>query len=409
MEAAITPRTRALFLGFPNNPTGAVLEPERLRALAAIAERHDLLVISDEVYDRLVYGGHRHEAFSAMPGMRERTILLGGFSKAYAMTGWRIGYACAPADLLEGIVKIHQYIIMSAPTIAQDAALVALEEAEAGRASGWSPSTTVAGACSWPGSSASGSRHAEPRGAFYAFPSIAAERPLERGLQRAAPLRAPRGGHPGERLRAQRRGLRARFAGDVVREAGGGAGAHRAVPRRSLSPRSMTLAPATEVACEPVIGIEVHVQLRTASKMFCGCATVADAAGPNRRTCPICLGLPGALPVLNREAVRHVLTVGLAIDARIPEHTRWDRKNYFYPDLPKGYQISQYELPLASAGRLRVETADGPVDVGITRAHLEEDTARLDPHAPGGPTGQPGRPRSIRRAAPRDRQRPGHP
>ena len=87
--------------------------------------------------------------------------------------------------------------------------------------------------------------------------------------------------------------------------------------------------------------------------------------------------MPGALPVLNREAVRHVLAVGLAIDARIPEHTRWDRKNYFYPDLPKGYQISQYELPLASAGRLGVEAPDGPVEVGITRAHLEEDTARL--------------------------------
>ncbi len=96
VEAAITPRTRALFIGFPNNPTGAVLDPERLRALAAIAERHDLLVISDEIYDRLVYGGHRHEAFSAMPGMRDRTILLGGFSKAYAMTGWRIGYRLRP-------------------------------------------------------------------------------------------------------------------------------------------------------------------------------------------------------------------------------------------------------------------------------------------------------------------------
>jgi aspartyl-tRNA(Asn)/glutamyl-tRNA(Gln) amidotransferase subunit B len=139
----------------------------------------------------------------------------------------------------------------------------------------------------------------------------------------------------------------------------------------------VTVAAPAEVGYEAVIGIEIHVQLRTVSKMFCGCATEPDPAGPNRRTCPVCLGMPGALPVLNRQAVHHVLAVGLAIDARIPEHTRWDRKNYFYPDLPKGYQISQYELPLASAGRLRIEGPDGPVDVGITRAHLEEDTARL--------------------------------
>jgi aminotransferase len=175
VEAAITPRTRALFLGFPNNPTGAVLEPDRLRALAAIAERHDLIVVSDEVYDRLVYGGHRHEAFSAMPGMRDRTILLGGFSKAYAMTGWRIGYACAPADLLEGIVKVHQYIIMSAPTVAQDAALAALTdptaEADVERmVAEYDRRRRMFVA----GLERLGLATAEPRGAFYAFPSIAA-------------------------------------------------------------------------------------------------------------------------------------------------------------------------------------------------------------------------------------------
>ena len=93
-------------------------------------ERHDLVVISDEIYDQLVYGGHRHEAFSAMPGMRDRTILIGGFSKAYAMTGWRLGYACAPSDLIDGMLKVHQYAIMSAPTMAQDAAVVALTEAD---------------------------------------------------------------------------------------------------------------------------------------------------------------------------------------------------------------------------------------------------------------------------------------
>jgi aspartyl-tRNA(Asn)/glutamyl-tRNA(Gln) amidotransferase subunit B len=128
---------------------------------------------------------------------------------------------------------------------------------------------------------------------------------------------------------------------------------------------------------EVVIGIEVHVQLRTASKMFCGCSTDVQEAPPNSVTCPVCLGLPGALPVINRLAVEHVLATGLAIGAQAPESTRWDRKNYFYPDLPKGYQISQYDLPLTSGGVLSVETSDGSVEVGIRRAHLEEDTARL--------------------------------
>jgi aspartyl-tRNA(Asn)/glutamyl-tRNA(Gln) amidotransferase subunit B len=128
---------------------------------------------------------------------------------------------------------------------------------------------------------------------------------------------------------------------------------------------------------EVVIGVEIHVQLKTASKMFCGCSSAVRGAPPNTLTCPVCLGLPGALPVINRRAVEHVLATGLAIGARIPEVTRWDRKNYFYPDLPKGYQISQYDLPLAAGGSLTVETSDGPVEVGITRAHLEEDTARL--------------------------------
>jgi aminotransferase len=172
VEAAITPRTRALFLGYPNNPTGAVLDAERLRALAAIAERHDLVVISDEVYDRLVYGGHRHEAFSAMPGMRDRTILLGGFSKAYAMTGWRVGYVCAPADLLDGIIKVHQYIIMSAPTIAQDAAVVALAEADAD-VDRMVVEYDRRRRMFVSGLQRIGLPTAEPRGAFYAFPSIA--------------------------------------------------------------------------------------------------------------------------------------------------------------------------------------------------------------------------------------------
>jgi aspartyl-tRNA(Asn)/glutamyl-tRNA(Gln) amidotransferase subunit B len=128
---------------------------------------------------------------------------------------------------------------------------------------------------------------------------------------------------------------------------------------------------------EAVIGIEVHCQLKTASKMFCGCSTAYDGAAPNTHVCPVCLGLPGALPTINRRAVELVLATGLAIEATTPEHTRWERKNYFYPDLPKGYQISQYEIPLTAAGRLTFDTSDGPFTVGITRAHLEEDTAKL--------------------------------
>src|SRR4051794_25732475 len=129
-EQAGTPRPKALFLGYPCNPTGAVLSDERQQQLADIAERHDLLVYSDEIYDRLAYGDYRHRPFSALPGMRERTILMGGFSKAYAMTGWRVGWLAAPAEILEGIVKVHQYGIMSAGTVAQDAALVALTDGE---------------------------------------------------------------------------------------------------------------------------------------------------------------------------------------------------------------------------------------------------------------------------------------
>ncbi|CAN5752502.1 Asp-tRNA(Asn)/Glu-tRNA(Gln) amidotransferase subunit GatB [soil metagenome] len=136
---------------------------------------------------------------------------------------------------------------------------------------------------------------------------------------------------------------------------------------------------------EVVIGVEIHVQLRTASKMFCACSSDVRGAAPNSNTCPVCLGLPGALPVINRRAVEHVLATGLAIGASVPEVTRWDRKNYFYPDLPKGYQISQYDLPLAAGGMLTVETADGTSEVAIRRAHLEEDTARLlHQDAPGG-------------------------
>jgi len=132
---------------------------------------HDLLVYSDEIYDRLAYGSYRHRAFSALPGMRDRTILMGGFSKAYAMTGWRVGYLAAPAAILEGIVKVHQYGIMSAPTIAQDAALEALLHGE--------PDLLRMVAeydrrrrLLVDGLNALGLRTFEPRGAFYAFPEV---------------------------------------------------------------------------------------------------------------------------------------------------------------------------------------------------------------------------------------------
>ncbi|HTK46210.1 MAG TPA: aminotransferase class I/II-fold pyridoxal phosphate-dependent enzyme [Patescibacteria group bacterium] len=171
VEAAITPRTKALFLGYPCNPTGAVLPPDVQQELAAIAERHDLLVYSDEIYDRLAYGTYRHRAFSSLPGMRERTILMGGFSKAYAMTGWRIGWLAAPAAIIEGILKIHQYTIMTAPTVAQDAALVALVEGEpevARMLAEYDRRRRLV----VDGFNALGLETFEPRGAFYAFPRI---------------------------------------------------------------------------------------------------------------------------------------------------------------------------------------------------------------------------------------------
>jgi aspartyl-tRNA(Asn)/glutamyl-tRNA(Gln) amidotransferase subunit B len=128
---------------------------------------------------------------------------------------------------------------------------------------------------------------------------------------------------------------------------------------------------------EAVIGIEIHCQLKTASKMFCGCSTAIDGAAPNSHCCPVCLGLPGVLPTINRSAVEWVIATGFAIEATTPTATRWDRKNYFYPDLPKGYQISQYQLPLAANGKLTFDTSDGPFTVRVRRAHLEEDTGRL--------------------------------
>ncbi len=134
---------------------------------------------------------------------------------------------------------------------------------------------------------------------------------------------------------------------------------------------------------EPVIGLEVHIQLKTASKIFCGCTTEFGAS-PNSHTCPVCLGLPGVLPVLNRSVVDFALSMALATNCRVNPRSVFARKHYFYPDLPKGYQISQFEEPLAEHGWVEIEGANGPKRIGITRIHLEEDAGKLihDEHRP---------------------------
>ncbi len=170
IRAAVTPRTKALLIGYPNNPTGAVMSRERLNEIAAVVKQHDLLVISDEIYDRLVYGID-HVCFPSLSGMYSRTILLQGFSKAYAMTGWRIGYIAAPAEIMEMMRRVHQYTIMCAPTVSQYAALAALREGE--------PYVQEMVAeydrrrrLIVDGMNEIGLQCFEPRGAFYAFPSI---------------------------------------------------------------------------------------------------------------------------------------------------------------------------------------------------------------------------------------------
>ncbi|HEX2240937.1 MAG TPA: Asp-tRNA(Asn)/Glu-tRNA(Gln) amidotransferase subunit GatB [Actinomycetota bacterium] len=126
---------------------------------------------------------------------------------------------------------------------------------------------------------------------------------------------------------------------------------------------------------QTTVGLEIHVELATQSKMFCGCA-VAFAGEPNSRTCPVCLGLPGSLPVANRKAVEHTIRIGVALDCDIVEHSLFHRKNYFYPDMPKNYQISQYDIPLAVGGAVKISGDFGTKRVGITRVHLEEDTGK---------------------------------
>ncbi|SHM45944.1 Asp-tRNA(Asn)/Glu-tRNA(Gln) amidotransferase subunit GatB [Halanaerobium congolense] len=127
---------------------------------------------------------------------------------------------------------------------------------------------------------------------------------------------------------------------------------------------------------ETVIGLEVHVQLNTDSKIFCGCSTEFGKE-PNENTCPVCLGLPGTLPVLNKKVVDYAIMAGLALNCDIAEYSKFDRKNYFYPDLPKAYQISQFDLPVAENGEIEIETEAGLFNIGVTRVHLEEDAGKL--------------------------------
>jgi len=172
LAAAITPHTKAILLGYPNNPTGAVYTRQVLLEIARIAEQHDLIVISDELYDQLVYG-IQHVCFPSLPGMRQRTVLLGGFSKNYAMTGWRAGFACGSASIIKGLVRIHQYTIMSAPTMSQMAALEAIQHGHKFvlqmRDEYDRRRKLIVG-----GLNQLGLPTFEPHGAFYAFPNVGA-------------------------------------------------------------------------------------------------------------------------------------------------------------------------------------------------------------------------------------------
>jgi aminotransferase len=170
IAAAITPRTKVILIGNPNNPTGAVVPEAELEAIARLAIEHDLVVVVDEVYSRLVYDTE-HVSIAALPGMRERTVLLDGFSKAYAMTGWRVGHAAAPAHILEAMLKVHQYTIMCAGTAPQEAALEALRHGEPD-VQVMHEDYTRRRRMFVDGLNRIGLPCCEPRGAFYAFPYI---------------------------------------------------------------------------------------------------------------------------------------------------------------------------------------------------------------------------------------------
>jgi len=173
VEKAITPRTRVLMLNFPTNPTGATMPPEELERIAAVCVKHNLVVMTDEIYSELTYEGGQHHSIAALPGMKERTVLLHGVSKAFAMTGWRIGFVCAPQELIEAMMKIHQYAILCAPIMSQEAAIEALERGQLSmqnmrREYELRRNYIVRGLNDL------GLECFKPRGAFYVFPKITA-------------------------------------------------------------------------------------------------------------------------------------------------------------------------------------------------------------------------------------------
>ena len=172
LENKITPRTKALILNFPCNPTGAEMPLDKLEKVAELAKKHDLLVLTDEIYSELSFGGE-HRSIASLPGMKERCVFLHGFSKAFAMTGWRVGYACAPAPITDAMMKIHQYAIMCAPTVAQEAALDALQNGE-GEMMKMRDSYRERRDFFVAGLNRAGLKCLLPEGAFYAFPSVAA-------------------------------------------------------------------------------------------------------------------------------------------------------------------------------------------------------------------------------------------
>lgn len=171
LEAHVTNKTKALLIGYPNNPTGAILTKEQLIDIANFAQEHDLIVISDEIYGDLTYGGERHVCFAGLPGMKDRTILLNGFSKAYAMTGWRIGYAMSNPAIISAMTKIHQYTMLCAPITAQIAAIEALRHGEKymkKMVSEYDKRRRFI----YDGLTNAGLKCFEPKGAFYIFPDI---------------------------------------------------------------------------------------------------------------------------------------------------------------------------------------------------------------------------------------------
>lgn len=171
LEKAITPRTRVLMLNFPTNPTGAAMDPEELEKIAAVCVKHNLVVLTDEIYCELTYEGRPHHSIATIPGMRERTVLLHGLSKAFAMTGWRIGFACAPSELIEAMMKIHQYSILCAPIMGQDAAIEALDRGEQS-VSGMRREYEMRRNFIVSSLRDMGLECPSPRGAFYVFPKI---------------------------------------------------------------------------------------------------------------------------------------------------------------------------------------------------------------------------------------------